>query len=553
MKDSSKLKSITNDYGSKGQNWNDDFVAYMTTIANSPNFEGMPDAFKEDGKIQWEAPSNRKSGKYKETHHLRREWWQNKAKTIGINTDADAWISKVAKRIHPTGLKPCKRCGRVLQIAYVYPNKLLEKRLVKVFGDDFEIQLLEPITELMQRIADQFGQEQLAKFKKVLKTNTFCPPQNLKSLEEWVTWLEDEYTPSEPSLLSPGAMSNAPDRFDGFHSFNLCCRKKADKGRHDTNMMTYTTDRRVFEYWSDGDWIAADRLMGLVSSCFRQERCADNGIGPPSADHIGPISLGFCHRPMFRLLSKQANSAKNNRMTLQDVQELRQAELKGEEVISWYSKPLWDLRKDKIETDEHALRLSKQLRDNQRVAMHMLHGLLIKGHTTFLSSLLHLSFAEMNVEFKDLKIINFLTDFSSILKSQRETKYANIQKTRRLRIGFSALVTYGAKENRHTSFLDSVFKKEARQNFEQGAHCLKTVPDYVIKLDKQLNGFLASQDARAAEYKIRDIVPQIPNMSAEPTFRKAHSYFRHAMDEVGTQIDNMWEEDRYVRAVFTED
>ena len=44
----------------------------------------------------------------------------------------------------------------------------------------------------------------------------------------------------------------------------------------------YGQDRRVYENWADGDWKMADRLMSL----FRK-----NGI---SADHIGPISLGFC-------------------------------------------------------------------------------------------------------------------------------------------------------------------------------------------------------------------------------------------------------------------
>ena len=43
----------------------------------------------------------------------------------------------------------------------------------------------------------------------------------------------------------------------------------------------------------------ADRLM----SEFRKHNI--------SADHIGPISLGFCHRPKFHPLSKSDNSAKN--------------------------------------------------------------------------------------------------------------------------------------------------------------------------------------------------------------------------------------------------
>ena len=31
-------------------------------------------------------------------------------------------------------------------------------------------------------------------------------------------------------------MGNPPDRLDGFHSYNNCCRPTADKGRSDENM-----------------------------------------------------------------------------------------------------------------------------------------------------------------------------------------------------------------------------------------------------------------------------------------------------------------------------
>ena len=66
-------------YGSKGQTWHEKFVVYMFDIVTHPVYAGMPDAIKEDGKIQWEAPSNRKSGKFQHTHHLRRDWWRAKA------------------------------------------------------------------------------------------------------------------------------------------------------------------------------------------------------------------------------------------------------------------------------------------------------------------------------------------------------------------------------------------------------------------------------------------------------------------------------------------
>ena len=65
--------SKSQQYGSKGQSWDPDFIRYMEFIANHETYRGMPDAFKEENKIQWEAPSNRSSGKYKDTHHKRRE------------------------------------------------------------------------------------------------------------------------------------------------------------------------------------------------------------------------------------------------------------------------------------------------------------------------------------------------------------------------------------------------------------------------------------------------------------------------------------------------
>ena len=421
-------------YGSKGQGWHAGFVSYMVGIVTHPVYAGMPDAIKPDGKIQWEAPSNRKGGQFQHTHQRRRDWWRAKALEIGVDPSTDQWISTVAKRIHPIGEKPCKRCGRTMRIAYFYPNGHLQRRLAREFGLDFEFDPLESIIDLVERVVDQYGRARVAAFRFLLTTGILVPPDDLNEVDAWISWLEDEYIPQEPSLLSPGAMSNAPDRFDGFHSFTLCCRKKADTGRIDANMRTYTTDRRVFEYWSDGDWIAADRMMGLISARFRNEATADGKEGPPSADHIGPLSLGFAHRPYFRLLSKRANSAKNNRMTMADVADLVDAELRGEEVASWYAKPLWDLQKGAATSDELCLRISKQLRDNQRAAMHLLVEMFRAGHMTFLASLLGLHHADFNVEFSGIRVSNFVPIYDAIECTPRRTKYASEQKARRLRI-----------------------------------------------------------------------------------------------------------------------
>src|SRR3569623_1240296 len=134
-------------YGSNGQSWNATFVKYMKFIVLHPNYAGMPDAVKDDGKIQWEAPSNRGGGQYKDTHHRRRDWWRAKAAEIGIDDRKDKWISRTAKAIHPCGEKPCKRCGRVLRIAYVYPSATLVRRCIAEFGNALGPEPLEAIGE----------------------------------------------------------------------------------------------------------------------------------------------------------------------------------------------------------------------------------------------------------------------------------------------------------------------------------------------------------------------------------------------------------------------
>ncbi|MGB1158808.1 MAG: Alw26I/Eco31I/Esp3I family type II restriction endonuclease [Porticoccaceae bacterium] len=533
-------------YGSKGQSWASEFVAYMKAIVTHPTYNGMPDAIKDDGKIQWEAPSNRSSGQYQFTHNKRRDWWKAKAESLGIDTTKDQWISKTAKQIHPTGEKPCKRCGEIMKIAYVYPQANLVKRFKKHLGEDFEISTMEPIHDVVQRAYDLLPEKFLSSFKKLFATKDSVVPEIGDNIDEIFSWLDDEYIPNEPSILSPGVMSNAPDRFDGFHSFNRCCRGKADTGRHAANLRSYTTDRRVFEFWSEGDWIAADRLMGLVKTVLRNEANADGGEGPPTADHIGPLSLGFCHRPEFKLLSKAANSAKNNRMSLEDVYYLIECERKGINVASWYAKPLWDLRKLSVNSDEKALRLSKMLRDNQRNAMKILCSMYESEKYAFLVYLLELHFADRKVEFENLRAEDFFTTFDQLVEEPRTTKYSSEQKARRIRIGFEALRTYIEKNNRHTF---EVEVDAVSVLVEDAVNILNNSSQEILELDAQVKGILFSEDGGRSEFALREWAQSFPIEKIE-SFDKAKESLNSAMSVVGKSINEMWESDRYVREEF---
>lgn len=547
---STQIDDAPNSYGSKGQSWNATFVEYMKSIVLHPNYAGMPDAVKDDGRIQWEAPSNRGSGQYKDTHHRRRDWWRAKANEIGIDVREDKWISRTAKTIHPTGEKPCKRCGSVLRIAYVYPCATLVKRCAKELGESLAPEPLESIGDYVQRLVDSRGTAALRKLPKLLKTKTSTPPNLGEDLARWLEWIEEIYVPSEPALLSPGAMSNAPDRFDGFHSFNRCCRGEADTGRHTQNMKSYSTDRRVFEYWSEGNWIAADRMMGIVRARFHDWPSADGGDGPPSADHIGPLSLGFTHRPEFRLLSKSANSAKNNRMSLWDVEYLRRREDGGVPVASWYAKPIWQALRNLVVDEETALRLSKVMRDNQRQAISFLAEVRKLGHATFLASLLELEYAEFDVDFEDLVIEDFVTKYGALICRDRTTKYATEQKARRLRIGFEALRSYAAKSNRHFIAVRTAAIERA---LRLASEALDLVDGDIHVLNREITALLDQPSTNTHEEALRMLSSRVPRIEDVQAFVRARHHLEEAMSAVGAELAAMWNDERYVRVEFAFD
>ncbi|MDZ6632569.1 hypothetical protein U4V46_24155 [Escherichia coli] len=53
----------------------------------------------------------------------------------------------------------------------------------------------------------------------LFSTKSITIPDISSNLEAWIEYLKEQYIPQESRMLSPGAMANPPDRFDGF------CRK----------------------------------------------------------------------------------------------------------------------------------------------------------------------------------------------------------------------------------------------------------------------------------------------------------------------------------------
>ena len=299
---------------------------------------------------------------------------------------------------------------------------------------------------MIQQVYDQVGDNALTELAEILSF-----PSNFSSdLDDLTVFVENKLIPSEPKgVLSPGAMSNPPDRLDGFHAYNLCCRSNQDTGRNPDNLLTYSDDRRAFEYWCEGDWAAANYVMnrkvyGECARCSREDNL--------TADHIGPISLGFQHRPTFLPLCRSCNSAKNNRMSYSDVTLLLADEHHGGNVASWYAEAIWNLYKNRVKTDDDALYLSKLMRVNQHHYMCALWKIFQRGYVDFLRQLLPLDYADNTYE-----IDGFIsgTDFSfkRLVVKSRHSTYSASKKKRFERIAFDALEEYNQKHNRNVQML----------------------------------------------------------------------------------------------------
>jgi len=452
-----KMKELINIADNKRQ-WHPNFQKYTEFIVGHENYKGLFYEVGEDKKVKWVITGKSENGQN------RRKWWDIQCKFYGIKLEAGCY-AKIALKIHPTKKHTCQICGKELRLEYVYPNKRTINGIKKEFGITFE-----PFSNDIFQIIDLLinSEDDIEKVKRIFKINV----HETLNMENFKSYLQKNFVDSfAKGLLSPGAMSNSPDRFDGFHSDGACCRHESDKGRHKSNLQRYGQDRRVYENWADGDWKMADRLMSL----FRK-----SGI---SADHIGPISLGFCHRPKFHPLSKAENSAKNNRMSFRDVEVLL-ADEKNEKVVSWHSKFIWDNLKGKVLNEKDAVRLSDFMRKNLHHVLIVFSMIDEKGFGEFLEEFLNAEYSFFDYRFEgfDPQTGQYRKVISKKLIGKNQQN--NIK--RYYRVAFEELQKYKTINNRKTHLwkqaevdieLNTVFALlESRKNKEA-----KTQLEYVFK------------------------------------------------------------------------
>lgn len=301
--------------------WSDEFIEYMNFIANHENYKGLPIEKKKDGTYKWLASAKTEIG------ILRKKWAEEKAIEFGIENKPGVY-QKVMFNVHPTKEKVCQICGETMSLFYIYPNSSFIKSLKNKFK--FEFNEITSIYDIWDYLLDNGIEESLVIDFFI---NSFDLSNSIQKEKAIILKAcEQKCRNGESKYLGPGAMSNFPDRFDGFHSYNRCCRSSNDTGRFSDNLRTYTKDRRAYERWSDGNIHAANKFMG--SKFFKGT----------SADHIGPISLGFIHDPRYlQKMSNGENSTKRDRLQREDIEQIINVKNKtGVYPMTWYSSKIWN-------------------------------------------------------------------------------------------------------------------------------------------------------------------------------------------------------------------
>lgn len=449
--------------------WHEKFLEYMKYIVNHPNYRDMPNKFDNNGNIRWVRTGN--------SDPVLTKWWDNKVKELNLSCRAD-----VARYIHPKelkGMKPCQICGKEMSIYYVYPNKNTLKKINDLTGNEYKIYDLD-IFQIFDDIAKQDSE-----LAKNIFQNIFNIPDTI-DIHQYKQYINDNFVNKcVKGKLSPGVMCNPPDRLDGFHTYNACCRSHEDTGRHRENLARYSQDRRAYENWAEGDYTLANRLMDAFQSYTKEEICPVCGKkSRMSADHIGPISLGFTHRGKFNPMCSSCNSKKNNRLTLNDIKQLISDEKNGEQVISWHTKPLWDKLKNKINTEDKALLLSKVMRLHLHNVLLILSDIYEKNHMKFLLSFLHPEYS-----FYDHRFPNFNPmDKNTYIPITKECSSANKESNARryVRISFEELSNYKEKDNRKVKnilndtikdYLKVLYEKLNNNNYNEA----KVIMNYIVE------------------------------------------------------------------------
>lgn len=245
----------------------------------------------------------------------------------------------------------------------------------------------------------------------------------------------------------------------------------------------YTKDRRAYEYWSDGNIHAANQFMG---SAF---------FDGTSADHIGPISLGFVHDPRYlQPMLGGDNSSKRDRLQIVDIESIIETEQRtGIYPMSWQSKLIWEfIRENYAANPEKVPTVYRDaLKQNMANFMFILLTILEtcpENGEDFLVA----AFLEPNYKYFKYSY-TFNAKGEIIAKTDRHYTDRNQYETDRYkRIAIESVYDYSEKDNRHNkrnlTSSETAVLKSICDNIESGssfAYCKQLVINLMETIQKR--------------------------------------------------------------------
>lgn len=466
---------------SNEKQWHKNFMDYMKFIVEHQNYKDLPIKVKSDNSYAWIATSKSEIGK------KRVDWCIDKALELGFissKTPYPGMFADVMLKIHPTKEKICQICGNKMSLYYHYPNVNFLKSLNEKFSSSYTD--CDHINDIWDDLCKKgIDNNEIISFfitKGALKLN---PASTNK--EEVIKTLEYCCRKKGKKCLGPGSMSNFPDRFDGFHTYNRCCRSTQDKGRSKENLKSYTKDRRAYEFWSDGNIHAANQFMG--SSFFKGS----------SADHIGPISLGFIHDPRYlQPMSSSDNSSKRDRLQIEDINKLIEIENRTKITpISWQSELIWDFIKNNYQKNEDKVSTIYRdaLKQNMINFMYILKSILENckknGEKFLIDSFLKPNYVYFKYSYKFDQYGNIIS------KEKRHFTDRNKNETERYcRIALESVYDYSDKDNRNIKYDLNTFELELLSTIcskIESDYNMKICKEYVIKLVESIENRIISK------------------------------------------------------------
>lgn len=198
--------------------WHNRFLNYMKKIVNHHNYQGLPITQKPDGSYNWIATAKSAIG------IERMNWCIKKAKELNLISDNKPYpgmFADVMLEIHPTKWKVCQICGKEMSLYYHYPNANFICALNTKFKSNFTD--CDHISDIWDDLQNRgFSKKEIADF--LISKGNLTLDSNSSNKDEIIDALEYACRKGNKKCLGPGAMSNFPDRYDGFHTYNRCCR-----------------------------------------------------------------------------------------------------------------------------------------------------------------------------------------------------------------------------------------------------------------------------------------------------------------------------------------